>query len=143
MVYRYSSLRHTGLTEEIQKTISMRQTEIESAIRTTNNQIADIQTRREEFGPVDLAQAAADPETEADMLRQIDEEHKALYISRRLLNELLMRVQDSTIVNVLARNENNSMRVTFGNQNSGLQIGVSNGPITGISFGSNERLNAM
>jgi hypothetical protein len=44
-------------------------------------------------------------------------------------------VQESTIVNVMARNENNSTRVMFGNQNSGLQIGVSNGPITGISFG--------
>ncbi|KAF7156688.1 hypothetical protein CNMCM5623_000361 [Aspergillus felis] len=125
----------------MKKTISMRQGDIESAIRTTDNQIADIRTRREEFGPVDRAQAPADPET-ADMLRQIDEEHKALYIWRRLLNELLMKVQESTIGNVMARNENNSTRVTFGNQNSGLQIGVSNSPITGISFGSSERLNA-
>lgn len=143
MLYRYSSLRHTRLTEEMKKTISMRQTEIETAIRTTDDQIADIRTRREEFGLVDRAQAAAEPETEAGMLRQIDEEHKALYISRRLLNELLIRVQESTIVNVMARNEKNSMRVTFGNENSGLQIGVSNGPITGISFGSNEHLNSM
>jgi hypothetical protein len=81
-------------------------------------------------------QAAADPETELDMLRQIDEECKGLYISRRLLDELMMRVQENTIVNIAARNENKSMRVTFGRQNSGLQIGVSNSPITGISFGS-------
>jgi hypothetical protein len=135
MVYRYSSLRHTRLTEEMKKTISMRQGDIESAIRTTDNQIADIRTRREGFGPVDRAQAAADPETEADMKRQLDEEHKALYISRRLLNELRLKVQESTIVNVMARNENNSTRVMFGNQNSGVQIGVSNGPITGINFG--------
>jgi hypothetical protein len=135
MVYRYSSLRHTRLTEEMKKTISMRQGDIESAIRATDNQIADIRTRREGFGPVDRAQAAADPETEADMKRHLDEEHKALYISRRLLNELRLKVQESTIVNVMARNENNSTRVMFGNQNSGLQIGVSNGPITGIRFG--------
>jgi hypothetical protein len=135
MVYRYSSLRHTRLTEEMKKTISMRQGDIESAIRTTDNQIADLRTRREGFGPVDRAQAAADPETEADMKRQLDEEHKALYISRRLLNELRLKVQESTIVNVMARNENNSTRVMFGNQNSGVQIGVSNGPITGINFG--------
>ncbi|RHZ63789.1 uncharacterized protein CDV56_108866 [Aspergillus thermomutatus] len=131
----YSSLRHTHLTEEMKKTIAMRQTELEAAIRTTDDQIADIRTRREEIDLVDGTQAAADPETEADMLRQLDEEHKTLYISRRLLNELMTRVQESTIVNVVARNENNSTRVTFGSQNSGLQIGVSNGPITGITFG--------
>ncbi|RLM02014.1 hypothetical protein CFD26_109125 [Aspergillus turcosus] len=132
----YSSLRHTRLTEEIKKTISMRQGEIETAIRTTDNQIADIRTSREDIGLVDRAQAAADPETEVDVLRQIDEEHRGLYISRRLLNKLMMRVQNSTIVNIAARNENNSMRVMCGRQNSGLQIGVSNSPITGISFGS-------
>ncbi|RHZ73116.1 hypothetical protein CDV55_108340 [Aspergillus turcosus] len=132
----YSSLRHTRLIEEIKKTVSMRQAEIETAIRATDNQIADIRTTREDIGLVDRAQAAADPETEVDVLRQIDEEYRGLYISRRLLNELMMRVQESTIVNVAARNENNSMRVTFGRQNSGLQIGVSNSPITGISFGS-------
>jgi hypothetical protein len=43
----------------------------------------------------------------------------------------------------MAGNENELTRVTFGNGNSGLQIGVSNGPITGISVGSNEHLNTM
>lgn len=52
---------------------------------------------------MDRAQAAADPETEVDVLRQIDEEYRGLYISRRLLNELMMRVQNSTIVNIAAR----------------------------------------
>ncbi|KLJ12784.1 hypothetical protein EMPG_12234 [Blastomyces silverae] len=75
-----------------------------------------------------------DTEIRANVLRQIEEEHKALSASRKLLDELRVKVQEDVLVKAAGEKQNRSTHLVFGNQNSGFQIGISNGPISGISF---------
>lgn len=68
-------------------------------------------------------------------VKQIEEERAALGSSRKLLEELLSKAREDVIARAASENQNRSTEVTFGNNNSGFQIGISNGPISGISFG--------
>jgi hypothetical protein len=43
--------------------------------------------------------------------------------------------REEVIAKATSESQNRSTQVTFGNQNSGFQIGISYGPISGISFG--------
>lgn len=136
MPQRYSSIRHSHITEEIKKMIVTKQTDIASAIRTTDKQLAEVGKRLEELDVAGDDQAEAEStKNRADALRQIEEEHKALSTSRKLLNELLSKAQDGAVAKAVTERRTHSTIVTFGAQNSGLQIGVSSGPISGISFG--------
>lgn len=67
---------------------------------------------------------------------QIEEENKALHTSREILGALLLKAQEDAVVNVAAKDKNEFVHVTFGTNNSGLQIAVSNGAISGITFGA-------
>jgi hypothetical protein len=68
-------------------------------------------------------------------LEQIKEEQIALDYSRKLLQELLSKAREEVISKAASESQNRSTQVTFGNQNAGLQIGISNGPISGLTFG--------
>ena len=136
MSQRYSSIRHSHITEEIKKMIVTKQTDIASAIKTTDKQLAEVGKRLEELNVAGNDQVEAESmKNRADALRQIEEEHKALSTSQKLLNELLSKAQDDAVAKAATENQTRSTIVTFGAQNSGLQIGVSSGPISGISFG--------
>lgn len=136
MPQRYSSIRHSHITEEIKKMIFTKQTDITSAIRTTDKQLAEVGKRLEELNVAGDDQVEAEStKNRADALRQIEEEHKALTTSRKLLNELLSKAQDDAVAKAATESQTRSTIVTFGAQNSGFQIGVSSGPISGISFG--------
>jgi hypothetical protein len=133
---RYSSIRHSHITEDIKKVILTKQTDIASAIRTTDRQLAEVGKRLEELNVAGDDQIEAErTKNRADALRQIEEERKALSTSRKLLNELLSKAQDDAVAKAATESQTRSTTVTFGAQNSGFQIGVSNGPISGISFG--------
>jgi hypothetical protein len=67
-------------------------------------------------------------------LRQLEEGRKAVNASRKLLEELLSKSQEEAVAKA-ARNQSHSTTVTFGNQNSGLQVGTINGGVSGIKFG--------
>jgi hypothetical protein len=71
-------------------------------------------------------------ETTTDFLQHLQEEQNLLSTSRKLLDELLSKSQEEVIAKVAAENQARSTIVTFGNNNSGLQAGVINGP---VSFG--------
>jgi hypothetical protein len=132
--HRYSSIRHTHISEEIKKAISTKQTEISSAIGATDKQLVEIGKRLEELHVAGDSQEDAErTQRRADALRQIEEERNAISTSRKLLDELLAKAQEEAIVKAAAKNV--TQRMTFGSNNSGIQIGISNGPISGISFG--------
>lgn len=91
----------------------------------------------EEFSVAsDIQRDSEAMEDQADAIRQIEEEQKALRASRKILDELFEKMQDEKIEKAAAESQSGSTSVTFGNQNSGFQIGVSNGSISGISFGA-------
>ena len=136
MCYRYSSIRHAHITEEIRNTILTRQTEIKGAITTTDKQLIVLESRLEEL---DLSgtdqEETGRVENKAEALGQLQEERKALNASRNLLNELLSKSQEDAVAKAAAESQSRSTTVTFGNSNSGFQAGMINGAVSGISFG--------
>jgi hypothetical protein len=137
LTYRYSSIGHSHITEEIEETISARQAEIITAIGTTDERLTEVRKRLEEINLTgDVQKEVESTDSKADTLRQNEEERKALNVSRKLLDELLLKAQEDAVAKAAVEKQNHSTQVTFGGHNSGFQIGISNGPISGISFGA-------
>ena len=135
---RYSSIHHTHIAEEIKKTIFTKQTEIKSAIGAADEQLVALGNSVEELKlATDDQHADESTKSHAEALRQLEEERRALTVSRRLLVELLCKCQEEAVAKAAAENQDRSTTVTFGDQNSGFQAGVINGGVSGISFGGN------
>ena len=79
-------------------------------------------------------EAATPEEGKAEALLQLEEERKAVNVSRKLLEELLSKSQEEAVAKA-AGNQSGLTKVTFGNQNSGFQAGTINGGVSGINFG--------
>ena len=98
--------------------------------------MAEVAKRLEQVSIADGVQGEVEnQESRADALQWIEEERRALSASRKLLNELLSKTQEGAVARAATEKETRSATMTFGNQNSGFMIGVSNAPITGITFG--------
>ena len=92
MPYRYSSIRHTHITEEIKKTISLKQTEIAGAIAATDKHLAEVESTLGELRLAGTGQEGVQNTEDGDKdsaLEQIEKERIALDSSRKLLKELL------------------------------------------------------
>ena len=134
-LYRYSSIRHTHITEEIKTAIFTKQTEIEGAISTRDKQLIVLENKLKGLNrSSDDQKAAEDRESKAEALQQLEEERKALSASRKVLNELLSKSKEEAIANTAADNQSHSTIITFGDQNRGFQAGSINGPVSGITF---------
>ena len=140
-VCRYSSIRHTHITEEIKKTISTKQIEIQGAVTIADKWLIVLENKLEEFhlSSSDSQDAAESTESKAKVLQQLEEERKALSASRKVLDELLSKSKDEAIAKVAAesqsQSQSHSTTTTFGSQNSGFQAGSINGPVSGLTFG--------
>ena len=137
MPYRYSSVRHSHITEEIKKTISTKRTEVKGAITTADRQLVVLENKLEELNlSSDDEEAAGSREGKTEALRQLEEESKGVKASQKLLNELLSKSQEETVAKA-AGNQSGPTTVMFGAQNSGFQAGNINGGVSGITFGRN------
>jgi hypothetical protein len=120
----------------MRKTISTKEAEVSKAIMSTDRQLAEVEST---LGEIYLTgsrhERDQNEEDVTNAVKQIEEERAALGSSRKLLEELLSKAQEDVIARAACESQNRSTRVTFGNNNSGFQIGISNGPISGISFG--------
>jgi len=133
---RYSSIRHTHMTEEIKKTVSTKQTEIKGAMSAADEQLVALGNRAEKFKlATDDQHMDGSTKSHAEALRQLEEERKALAASRKLLDELMSKFQEEAVAKAGAENQERLTTMTFGDQNSGFQAGVINGGASGISFG--------
>lgn len=80
-------------------------------------------------------EGAQNAEDKDKALEQIKEEQIALSSSRNLLQQLLSMAQEEVTSRAASESQSRRTQATFGKQNAGFQIGISNGPISGISFG--------
>jgi transposase len=103
-------------------------------VHTTEQELTAVAKRLEQVSVADDVQYEQ-MESKADTVRQLERERAALNASRKLLNELLSKAQEDAVARAAAAKENPSMKVKFGSQTSGFQIGVSNAPISGTTFG--------
>jgi hypothetical protein len=134
LAYRYSSVRHSHITEEIKKVISTKQAEVKSAIIIAEKQLIVLENKLEELNlSSDDEEAAGPKEGKAEALRQLEEERNTVNTSRKLLEELLSKSQEEAVAKV-AGNQSDSTTVIFGNQNSGFQAGTITSRVSGISF---------
>ncbi|KAH8799320.1 hypothetical protein F5884DRAFT_686806 [Xylogone sp. PMI_703] len=53
----------------------------------------------------------------------------------KLLDEVLPRSQEEVVVTISVRNPGNLITMAFSDHNLGLQIGIINGEVSGVSFG--------
>ncbi|KFY18216.1 hypothetical protein V492_00036 [Pseudogymnoascus sp. VKM F-4246] len=127
----YVSVRHSHITEEIKKTISTTQGEVKGAITTADKQLVVLESKLEDMNLSDSDEAAGSSEGKSEILRQLEEELKAMKVSQKLLKELLSKSQEEAVAKAAVP----STKVTFGNQNSGLQVWTINGGLNGVSFG--------
>lgn len=67
-------------------------------------------------------------------IAQLEEELAALKASQALFPELLAQMKEEKIERV-AKGQNTSTNISFGNNNTGFQVGVSHGAISGIKIG--------
>ena len=114
----------------------MKEAEITGAIAATDKQLTEVESTLGELHLTDAGQEGAqNVEDKEKALEQVKEEQIALDSSRILLQELLSKAREEVVSRAATESQNRSTQVTFGNQNAGVQIGISNGPISGISFG--------
>jgi hypothetical protein len=135
ILYRYSSIRSTNITEQIKKAISIKEAEISKAILSTDLQLAEVETGLEEVRlDNNSKERIQDAEDVANTIKQIEEERSALDSLRKLLEELLLRVREDTVFKAASEMQSRSMHIIFGNLENGFQIGTNNAAISGIHF---------
>ncbi|KAH7364014.1 hypothetical protein BKA65DRAFT_490205 [Rhexocercosporidium sp. MPI-PUGE-AT-0058] len=131
----YSSVRNSHVTDEIKKTISTRQDEVNGAITTADRQLVVVETKLEELNlSSDDDGAAGSSQGKDEVLRQLEEELKGAKASQKLLTELLSKSQEEAIAKT-AGTQTGSITVSFGANNTGFQAGNINGGVHGMNFG--------
>ncbi len=111
--------------------VSTAQTETVAAMSATDKQLAVAISRLEELKLMRGGNDEADAE-KASAVGQIEDERAALAVSRELLEGLLAKIR-SEVDN--AQRGQDRVTSRFGSHNKGFQLGVSNAPISGITFG--------
>ena len=122
------------MTEEIRKTISMKQTEIKGAITSADKQLIILEHRLKELN-LSSDEEVENIESKPQALQKVEEERSAVELSRELLNELLSKSQEEAVAKAAAEHKSGSTTVAFGNDNSGFQAGTINGGVNNLTFG--------
>jgi hypothetical protein len=129
---RYSSIRTSTITEDIKKSISMKEEEISNAISSTDKKLAEAENSLYIGGTSEeQGQDAADI---LNTVKQVEEERSGLDSSRKLLEELLLRAKEEAVFKAASEMQSGSTHITFGNLEKGFQIGTNNAAISGINF---------
>jgi hypothetical protein len=134
IIYRCSSIRSGKVTEHIKTSLLARETELSTAISSTDTQLAAVESVLEVVRLDASEDRIQDAEDVANTVKQMEEERNALDLSRKLLEELLGRVREEAVFKAASEMQTNSTHITFGNLEKGFQIGTNHGPISGIHF---------
>lgn len=118
----YSSFQNTQITEEIRKTLSVKEDELRAASQTA--------TQRRELVDSQLQALSIQDSEPQETAKPLEGEKDHLAASQQLLRELLNKLQEASTSQAPP-----VVNVTFGSQNSGLQIATNNAPMNGFVFG--------
>lgn len=134
---RCSSIRGQRVTEELKAAITDKEKNITDSITNTDQQLATVDTHLQQLrstedrgqdtnGTVD--------EDEAGMRRVIGEEQAMLRVLLALLEGLKVKTQEEA-KRMTVEEQKQSTHITFGDNNSGFQLGANSGSISGFTFG--------
>ncbi|KAF1828099.1 hypothetical protein BDW02DRAFT_584735 [Decorospora gaudefroyi] len=119
--------------------MSLVQTEVKGAVIITGKQLVVLESNLEELDvSSDNDEEVGTKEVKTEALQQLEEERKALEASRTLLDELLSKAQEDAVAKAAAKSQDSSTTgttVTFGDRNSGQQVGVIYSGVHGAVFG--------
>lgn len=137
---RHSSIRGQRITEELKTAIATKEKDIADSINITDQQLTLLDIRSKQLNPADVEResTSATEDTYKDgegMRRTIREERALLHMVLAILEGLKTKTQDEA-KKVAEEERTQSTQVTFGNHNSGFQLGVNSGAISGFTFGS-------
>ncbi|KAJ5391602.1 hypothetical protein N7509_007092 [Penicillium cosmopolitanum] len=116
------SFHHVKITQEIRKTLSLKEDELKAVTQSTVRQRGQVELQLESL-------SIQDPKPE-ETAKNLQEEQRYLEESQKLLGELLAKIQEAAKPQATP-----VVNVTFGSQNSGLQIATNNAPMSGFVFG--------
>lgn len=132
-VPRYSSLRTSRLTQNVHDEISRKEKELAVATQSQNDRLIQVE---DSLRQVKLLESTRHDEDEEDMQgaeAQLEQQAEALKAAHILLPELLSQLSSGRFEGCGKPGRTNN--VSFGDQNSGLQIGVNDGGISGVTIG--------
>jgi hypothetical protein len=111
--------------------VSERRADIEDAIVVSNEDLAEVQTTLEQLQLADANGEGIGQEgqTNKNAVKQVEEEHKALLSTKKILEGLLPKTEEQAIKDAGKQVPQQSIQVIFGDNNRGSQIGVTNGPV--------------
>lgn len=124
-------------TEQWKTKIAAQQKEIADLNTNISHQLSSLNTQVQQLSPTDVQSGAISGtedtyEDEAGTPRTIGDEHAILCILLELLEALKTKMQDEA---KKAAEKEQDPRVTFGDRNSGFQLGINRGSISGFTFG--------
>jgi hypothetical protein len=135
MMYRCSSIRCGSITEQIKTSLSARETELSTAISSTDTQLAAVESVLEVVRLDDASEdRIQDAEDVANTVKQIEGEQSALDLSRKMLEELLRRLREEAVFKGASETQTSSTHITFGNLGNGIQIGTNTATVSNIHF---------
>lgn len=123
---RYSSIRYPHITENIKKNISVKDAEIIGAIVATDRQVWGVESA---LGELFSRKGPRMWRTKSGHLSGLTNNRLHLVLRGYYSKSSRPRLESSLF---------QQLQVKVGNQNASLQIGINNGPISGISFGEGE-----
>lgn len=133
--FRHSSIRGQQVTAELEAAIADKEKKITDSITSTNQQLAVVNTHLQKLDSTESQSQDTNGtahEDEAGMRRVIGEEQVMLRVLLALLQGLKLKTQEEA---KMAKERKQSTKITFGNNNSGFQLGVNSGSISGFTFG--------
>lgn len=138
-VSRHSSIRGQCLTEELKTAVAAKERDIADTINSTDQQLSTLEGYFKQLNPtgIERGNASCTEDTgkdEAGMRRTIEEERAMLHILLGLLRGLETRTQEEA-KKMAEEEQKQTTKVAFGSNNSGFQLGVNSGTISGFTFG--------
>ena len=100
LLCRHSSIHHTHITEEIKKTIQVRELEIAEAIATSDIKIAEVENKLQDMSIANPARPGDEAVEKDGVIEQIREERAALTGSSELLEGLLANTKQRTGISI-------------------------------------------
>lgn len=133
---RHSSIRGEQITEESKTAIAAEEKDIADSITSTNQQLTTLDKRFKQLSTTDIelgdTRNTEDTSKDEDgMQRTIGGERVMLHTVLEILKGPKTRMQDEAR-KILEKERKQSIQVTFGNNDSGLQLGVNNAPMSGF-----------
>lgn len=126
--FRYSSIRNTEITVEINESLPARRDKLTAATRTADAQL-------EQVG-IALGDANDHDDTETyETISLLTEEQRALFITQSLLRQLLSKIQDDAVSRVAAERPSQTTYMTVGDHNTGILMATNYAPISEVNFG--------